>query len=112
MTYPAIAVANDDDGGKTEPAAALYDLGNTIDTDQPLEQIAFFTRVTPSASRWCLCHIQNSLKVQTALAGRLGKSFDTPVKNITPAIENHVADTGRLRTFSNKLTNLRGGIDV
>jgi hypothetical protein len=34
MTDPAFAVADDDDGGKTEPAATFDHFSDTVNTDQ------------------------------------------------------------------------------
>jgi hypothetical protein len=112
VTHSAFAIADDDNRGKSKPAATFDHLSDTIDAYQPFKQIAIFARVAPSPSCRSLCHIQISLKVQAALAGRLGKGFDTPVKNVTPAVKNHVTNACRLRTFRDKFSNLRSGSNI
>ncbi|ACM26297.1 hypothetical protein Arad_1996 [Rhizobium rhizogenes K84] len=57
--YAALLVTNNDESGETETAATLYNLGDTVDRDQLVDEfaIALFTALTviPRAPLF-LCH--------------------------------------------------------
>ena len=97
MADAALLVADDDEGGEAEAPAALHHLGDTVDADQLLDQLAFLAVAAAVAtaavapSPLSLRAIQALLEGQTALAGGIGQGLHPAMKQVGAAVENDLA---------------------
>src|SRR5690606_22337595 len=70
---PALAVANDHQGGKAEAPAALHDLRDAVDADELLDQLALLPRTVAIAvaavGLGCTCHVSRSSRTTARLRG-------------------------------------------
>src|SRR5262245_58745337 len=118
-TNPALLVADDDQSGKAEAAAALYHLGDAIDVDELVDEfaVAFFAasalaRFTGHVAQpFCLDLCHPPLEIQSAFARRIGEHLDPAVVAITAAVEHHVLDALLLGALGDELAHRFGGID-
>ena len=92
-------------GGKAEPPAALHHLGDAVDADQLLDQLAFLAvarlAVAVAAVRAGrsppVCVPSRLLsEFQAALAGGIGQGLHPAMKQIGAAVEHDVLDPRRL----------------
>src|SRR5262249_32179893 len=99
----ALAIAEDDDRGETEALTALHDLGDAVDADELLDQLAAFAvavlaglaaTVTSAFALAFECHLTFSLKRQTGFTRGVGQCLDTAVIHTGATIEHHFLDAG------------------
>ena len=76
-------VADDDERGEREPPAALHDLGDAVDLDDPLLQLAGFG--------------ERRSKLEPSFARALGEGLHASVVQVAGAVEHARVDTGLLR---------------
>ena len=98
MADAALAVADDDQRREAEAPAALHHLGDAVDADQLLDQLAFLAVAAPVATAAVAlvasvvtCHTRLLLERQPALAGGVGQGLDPAVKEIAAAVEDDLA---------------------
>ena len=113
-TDPPLLVADHDEGGESEPAAALDDLGDAVDMHELVDKfaVALFPVSHVSNQPVFLVNPAVALKVQTALARRLGQSLDAPMIKIAAPVENHGFDTGGFSPFGDQLADFRRGSHI
>src|SRR5579884_1575861 len=87
-------VADDDERREREPPAALDDLGDAVDLDHALLELAG------------LLVIDSHLEAQTSLARAVGERLDPAVVQVAGTVEDDGVDAGRLRVLREQLADL------
>ena len=95
----ALLVADDDERGEAEAPAALHHLGDAVDMDELVDELAVaLFAVALACSR---CHVacsivaglsSSSLELQSAFARGIGQRLDAAVIEIAAAVEHDVLD--------------------
>ena len=93
---PVDLVADDDERREREPPAALDDLRNAVDLDDPLLQLSRFGDID--------CH----QKFKSSLARTLGESLHASVIQVAAAVEHDRFHAGLLRSGGERLADLMG----
>src|SRR5580704_14439417 len=123
---PALLVADDDERGETESAAAFHHLGDAIDMDQTIREfavaiLAIAASATFPVTRHELVPFSNpprvwsaarptsylplALKSEAAFAGAFRQRLDPSVIHIGTAVEHDFANSGPHRTLGKLLTD-------
>ena len=95
----ALLVADDDERGEAEARAALHHLGDAVDVDELVDELAvalFAVAVAPRPRpssplvlSFRLCHSRSSfLRIQAAFAGGIRERLDAPMIEIAAAVED------------------------
>src|SRR5207302_3224603 len=104
--YFAFAVADDDEGRKTEAAAPLDHSGAALDLD------GFIDELTTAFATTFVCHnslrSNRNLKAQSCLTGCVGQGGDAAVVFVMGAVEGNRLDPGCDRLFREQLADRLG----
>ena len=111
MPDPALAVADHHDRGEAEPPSALDHLGDAIDVDQAIDQLAVLALVAARGMSLLASH-QRAIQIlcisedQAAGARRIGQRLDPAMVAVRAAVEHHRLDAGAFRPLGNQLADL------
>src|SRR3990167_1879750 len=120
----ALLVAYHDESCKTEVLSALNDLSDAIDRNELVDEFVALFALRSSAAAASLpiaaiatlvsvfarhSFLHQLLKIETGFTSRVSERFDTPMKDVTAAIEDNVLDAGFDRTFRKRLADLGSG---
>ena len=86
-------VADDDERREREPPAALHDLGDAVDLDDPLLELAGLAGL-----RYCS-------KLEPSFARALGEGLHASVVQVAGAVEHAGLDAGLLRRLGERLAD-------
>src|SRR5207248_5884258 len=125
-----VAVAHHDQRGEAEPAAALDDLGDAVDRDDPFEMRRLLRRrVAPAALATTLAavaaafaagsgpaaptllswhEVRSLLELESGFAGGIGQGCDPPGVPVATTVEDHLADSGGLGPLRQQRAHLAG----
>src|SRR3990170_6848003 len=115
-----LLVADDHERGEAEAAAAFDHLGDAIDVDELVDELAvpLVPLAGPFAFTWCTCHrlvpvrAAPSLEFQSALARGVRERLDATVKMIAAAVEHHLVDALGDGALGQELADRPGRLDV
>ena len=111
----ALLVADDHQRGEAEPPAALHHLGDAVDVDQLVDELAVArlrgrdSRSPLSGLRAIVLMSLSRLELQAAFAGGVGQRLDAAVIDVAAAVEHHLRDAGLLGALGDQLADRRGG---
>ena len=108
-TDAAVAVTDHDERGEREAAAAVDDLGDAVDGDDPRLAQATLGRVGTGCRLVDTCCTPSEL--QTCFAGRSGERGDAPVVEEPTAVEHDLVDAGGLGPLGDERAEPGGGLD-
>src|SRR6266853_3223247 len=108
---PALLVADHDQRCEAEAPAALHHLGNPVDVDKLVGELAVL--LFPVSMFAFTCHNEYpSLEFQPALARSVRQGLDAAVVEVVAAIEHHILHAGRRRAFGDTLAHRLDGADI
>ena len=119
-----LLVPDHNERGESEAPAALNNLGDTVDVDQLIDELAIAVVTVPaSASVSLSCHIacssnrlaqpsKTALKTQSALSSAIGKCLYTAVVKIGTAVEHYILYAGFCRPRGDQLSNSRPCVPI
>jgi len=120
-TDPAFLVANHHERCEAEAPAALYDLGDAVNVDELVDELAVALFPFPLASGFT-CHNDllsssglrplHCLEFEAALARGIGQCLDASVVEIAAAVEHHGFDALMLGALRYELPDRLCGIDI
>ena len=128
----ALLVADDDERGEAEAAAALHHLRHAVDVDEAIDEFAVALlalcgrgRGRLPFTRHCLfpslksrrapsgaARFRWSSELEAALAGALGERLDAAVIHVAAAVEHDLGDAGLLRPLGELLADGRAASTV
>jgi hypothetical protein len=121
---PALLIADDDQRGEAEAPAALHHLGDAVDVDELVDELAVALFVSPLAG--FTCHIcfhplsiqlvrvgdSNHQKFSPPSRAASGERLDAAVIEVAAAVEHHVLDALFLGALGDELADRLGRIDA
>ncbi len=127
----ALLVADDDERGEAEPAAALHDFRHAVDVDEAVDKLALpllvFVVAAAAAffTRHCFLSVAKiaerrpkpappaslSSELEAALARPLGQRLDATVIHVASPVEDDLQDPGLLRPLGDLLADDVRGLD-
>src|SRR5690606_6193224 len=116
VAHGAVPVAYDDDGVEREAPAALDDLRDAVDGDEPLDEVRLLARLCAAAAAAVLlghaCIRFLALKLEAAFARALGERTDVAVVAVPAAVEHDGLHAGLLGPFGEPLAHGLARLDA
>src|SRR5262249_51466923 len=108
-----LLVADHYQRGEAEAPAALHHLGDAVNVDELVGELAVPLFPVPLAFAFT-CHENRPfrLEVQPAFAGRVGPPLAAAMIHVAAAVERDVLAAGRRRALGEPLADRLGGVDV
>ena len=105
---PAVAVADHDERGEAEAAAALHDLGDAVDVDDPrLAQVRVARVAGIALLPLPVAFTHRHLELQSCFASGVGDRGDAAVVEEAAAVEHDLRDAGGLGPLGEERADLR-----